>query len=332
MNNIEYSKMSSGIMPFKMAILPPEYQEEWPEKIREAVPGAVVEVFKTAEEAEAFIQDADCAYGYVTPELFSRARKLRWIQANAASPSPSFWYEDLLKSDVTVTNFRGIYNEHVAAHALAFVLALSRNLPEYARWQQKKEWGPVRASTYLPEATVLIVGLGGIGAETARLCAAFGMTVTGIDPRVKSPPPFVTAVHPPEALDGLLPQADFLILITPETPETIRMIDAKRLNLMKPSSFLVNVGRGKCVVQEDLVEALMTKKIAGAALDVFEEEPLPSDNPLWSMANVLITPHMAAKPESYHVPERRTRIFVENCERFELGKPLINVVDKTQRF
>ena len=86
-----------------------------------------------------------------------------------------------------MTNFRGIYNEHVAAHALAFVLALSRNLPEYARWQQKKEWGPVKASTYLPEATALIVGLGGIGAETARLCAAFGMTVTGVDPRVKSP-------------------------------------------------------------------------------------------------------------------------------------------------
>ena len=101
---------------------------------------------------------------------------------------------------------------------------------------------------------------------------------------------------------------------------------------MKPGSFLVNVGRGKCVVTEDLIEALRTKKIAGAALDVFEQEPLPPDNPLWSMPNVLITPHMAAKPQSYHVPERRTQILVENCERFELGKPLINVVDKSQRF
>ena len=319
-------------MPFKMAILPPEYQEEWPEKIREAVPGATVEVFRTPEEAEAYIQDADCAYGFVTAELFSRARKLRWIQCNAASPDPSFWHEGLLKSDVTVTNFRGIYNEHVAAHALAFVLALSRNLPEYARWQQKSEWGPVKTATYLPEAKVLIVGLGGIGAEIARLCAAFGMTATGIDPRVKNPPPFVAALHPPEALDGLLPLADFLILVTPETPETVRMIDAKRLNLMTPSSFLVNVGRGKCVVMEDLVEALMTKKIAGAALDVFEQEPLPPDNPLWSMSNVLITPHMAAKPDSYHVPERRTRIIVENCKRFEAGEPLINVVDKSERF
>lgn len=101
---------------------------------------------------------------------------------------------------------------------------------------------------------------------------------------------------------------------------------------MKTGSFLVNVGRGRCVVTEDLIEALTAKKIAGAALDVFEQEPLPADNPLWSMPNVLITPHIAAKPESYHVPERRTQILVENCERFELGKPLINVVDKSQRF
>jgi phosphoglycerate dehydrogenase-like enzyme len=319
-------------MPFKMAILPPEYQDEWPEEIRKAVPGAVVEVFKTAEEAEAFIQDADCAYGYVTPELFARARKLRWIQSNAASPPPSFWHEALLKSDVTVTNFRGIYNEHVAAHAMAFVLALSRRLPQYARWQQGSEWGPNLPATYLPESKVLIVGLGGIGAETARLCAAFGMTVTGVDPRVTSPPPFVTAVHAPAALDSLLPLADFVILITPETPQTIRMIDARRLNLMKPSSFLINVGRGKCVVMKDLVEALTTRKIAGAGLDVFEEEPLPPDNPLWSMANVVMTPHVGAKPDTYHVPERRTRILVENCERFELGKPLINVVNKSERF
>jgi phosphoglycerate dehydrogenase-like enzyme len=319
-------------MPFKMAILPPEYQEEWPEKIREAIPGAEVRLFKTAEEAETFIAEADCAYGFVPPELFSRAKRLRWIQCNAASPPPSFWYDALVESDVTVTNFRGIYNDHVAAQAMAFVLSLARSLPEYSRWQQRSEWGPVLPTVYLPEAKVLIVGLGGIGAETARLCAAFGITVTGVDPRVKSPPPFVTAVHPPEAMDGLLPQADFLILVTPETPETIRMIDARRLRLMKPGSFLVNIGRGKCVVMDDLVEALRKKRIAGAALDVFEQEPLPPDSPLWSMPNVLITPHMAAKPESYRVPERRTQILVENCERFELGKPLINVVDKAKRF
>ena len=319
-------------MPFKMAILPPEIQEEWPERIREAVPGAQVEVFRTADEAGEYIQDADCAYGFVPPALFARAKKLRWIQCNAASPNPSFWHEALLKSDVTVTNFKGIYNEHVAAHALSFVLALARNLPQYSSQQHEKEWRTVKGTAYLPESKVLIVGLGGIGAETARLCAAFGMSVTGVDPLVRTPPPFVTAVHPPDALDGLLPRADFLILITPETPETVRMMDARRLNLMKPSSFLVNIGRGKCVVEADLIEALKTKKIAGAALDVFEQEPLPLDSLLWSMPNVLITPHMAANTESYHVPERRTRILIENCQRFELGRPLVNVVDKSKRF
>jgi phosphoglycerate dehydrogenase-like enzyme len=319
-------------MPFKMAILPPEIQDEWPERIREAIPGAEVEIFRSADEAAEYIRDADCAYGFVPPELFESAKKLRWIQCNAASPNPSFWHEALLSSDVTVTNFRGIYNEHVAAHALAFVLAMARNLPQYARQQHEKEWKVVKGTAYLPESKVLIVGLGGIGAETARLCAAFGMSVTGVDPLVKTPPPSVTAVHPPGSLDALLPQADFLILITPETPDTVRMIDARRLNLMKPGAFLVNVGRGKCVVEGDLIEALKAKKIAGAALDVFEQEPLPPDSPLWSMSNVLITPHMAANTESYHVPERRTRILIENCQRFELGRPLINVVDKSKRF
>jgi phosphoglycerate dehydrogenase-like enzyme len=319
-------------MPFKMAILPPEYQEEWPQQIRETIPGAIVELFTTPVEARAFIQDADCAYGFVPPELFSRARKLRWIQCNAASPDPSFWHDALVKSNITVTNFRGIYNDHVAAHAMAFVLALARNLPEYARLQQRKEWGPMKEASYLPESTVVIVGLGGIGAETARLCSAFGMTVIGVDPLVRLLPPSVKQVHQPQELDALLPQADFLVLITPETPETIHMIDARRLKLMKPSSFLVNVGRGKCVVMEDLVDALKSRAIAGAALDVVEQEPLPPENPLWSVSNVIITPHIAAKTYSHHVPERRTQILVENCRRFEQGKPLINVVDKAKRF
>lgn len=319
-------------MPFKMAILPPEYQEDWPAKITRAVPGAEVQLFERSEDADLFIRDADCAFGFVPPGLFAQAKKLRWIQCNAASPPPSFWYEALVKSDVVVTNFRGIYNDHVAPHAMAFVLGLARRLPQYASLQKEKQWGSILETTYLPEATAVIVGLGGIGAETARLCDAFGITVIGVDPIVKTPPLHVKAVYPPSALDAVLPLADFLILITPETPETIRMIDARRLGLMKRSSFLVNVGRGKCVVMQDLVEALQAGKIAGAALDVFEEEPLPADNPLWSMPNVLITPHMAAKPFSLHVPERRTKILLENCRRFEAGRSLINIVDKTKGF
>jgi phosphoglycerate dehydrogenase-like enzyme len=319
-------------MTFKMAILPPDSQPEWPEMIRAAVPGAVIQVFKMPEEAASFIEDADCAYGFVPPELFSRAKKLRWIQCNAASPPPTFWYDALVKSDVIVTNFAGIYNEHVAAHAMALLLALSRHLPEYARYQQRQEWGPIIQGVFLPESTVVIVGLGAIGREVARLCAAFGMKVVGVDPKVKTNPPSVASVHPPAELDALLPDADFVVLITPETPETIGMIDARSLGRMKPSGFLINVGRGRCVVTDDLVKALDDKKIAGAGLDVFELEPLPSTSPLWSMPNVIITPHMGAQPHSYRVPQRRTEILVENCRRFDRGEPLINVVDKEKRF
>jgi phosphoglycerate dehydrogenase-like enzyme len=158
------------------------------------------------------------------------------------------------------------------------------------------------------------------------------MTVTGVDPRVRSCPSFVSALYPPEVLDTLLPHADFIILTVPETPQTRRMIDARRLSLMKPSAVLINVGRGVCVVLKALIDALQTKKIGGAGLDVFEEEPLACDSPLWTMTNVLITPHVGADDDSPHVPERRTHLLVENCKRFARGETLINVVDKSNWF
>jgi phosphoglycerate dehydrogenase-like enzyme len=326
------SKIRPVAMAIKLAILPPEFQVYWPAKIKEAVPDAEVKLFNSPGEAEGFIEEADCAYGFVTPELFARAKNLRWIQCYAAGPDPSFWHEALLKSDVTVTNFRGIFGGHVAHHAMAFVLSLSRRLPVYAKWQQEATWGTIQPVTYLPEATALIIGMGGIGEETARLCAAFGMTVIGIDPRIKDRPASVAELHPPEALDDVLPKADFVILAAPETPQTRRMIDARRLSLMKPSAFLVNVGRGACVVLDDLVAALTAKTISGAGLDVFDHEPLPPASPLWNMSNVVITPHIAARTVSPHMEERRTRLLVENCKRFANGEPLINVVDKSNWF
>src|SRR5208282_1912836 len=133
-------------MTFKMAILPPGFQEEWPEKIRKAVPGAEVKIFDSiTENAEVYLRDADCAYGVVTPELFLHAKKLRWIQCYAASPDPSFWHDALLKSNVIVTNFRGVFNDHVANLALAFVLAFSNNFHTYARQQLRREWRPTKS-------------------------------------------------------------------------------------------------------------------------------------------------------------------------------------------
>jgi phosphoglycerate dehydrogenase-like enzyme len=319
-------------MNLKMALLPPDIIESWEDEIRDAVPGGEVRTFKRPADVDDYIEEINCAYGFVPPELFRRAKNLKWIQCYAAGPANSFWFDELVQSDVIVTNFRGIFNEHVSAHAMSFLLAFSRNLHRYIPQQLRTEWTSVPFKVYLPESTALIIGAGGIGAETGRLCKAFGMKVVGIDPRVTEKPTYFDALYSPESLESMLPIADFVIITTPETPQTRRMINSKRLNLMKETSYLINVGRGTCVVLDDLTKALEAKKIAGAGLDVFEEEPLPPSSPLWSDPNVMITPHIAANQDSLHVPERRTRILLENCRRFSRGEELLNVMDKKNRF
>jgi len=320
------------VMHLKMAILPPDIIVEWEDRIREAIPGAEVTTFKSPADVGGYIDEVNCAYGFVPPELFRRAKELKWIQCYAAGPAHSFWFDELVQSDVVVTNFRGIFNEHVAAHAMSFLLAFSRNLHRYIPQQARTEWTQLQFKVYLPESTALIIGVGGIGAEIGGLCKAFGMKVIGVDPRVAVKPAHFDALYSTDSLEATLPTADFVIITTPETPQTRRMINSKRLNLMKETSYLINVGRGACVVLDDLEEALEAKKIAGAGLDVFEEEPLPSNSPLWSNHDVMITPHVAADQDSLHVPERRTRILLENCKRFSRGEELLNVMDKKNWF
>src|SRR5439155_12504887 len=172
-------------MSFKIVLLGPDVDESWPQKIRQAVPGAVASAFRDSKEALVDIADADAAYGTVPPELLARARKLRWICAARAGLGGAWFYDALVNSDVLVTNMRGSYNEHLAAHAVAFLLAFVRRFDHYLpqkRWQR----GPQMID--LPEKTVLIVGVGGAGGEASKLCAALGMHVLGIDPRVTERP------------------------------------------------------------------------------------------------------------------------------------------------
>src|SRR6266581_6686704 len=172
-------------MGFKMVIVPPNTQPDWPQKIRAAVPECEVQMFESAEAAMDAIIDADAAYGNITPALLRRARQLRWIQAPAAAPPAGYYYKELIDSNVVVTNQREIYNDHISAHIMAFVLAFARGLHRYIPQQLNRQWQRqgLEATIYLPEATALIVGVGGIGGEATRLCAAFGMTVLGLDPR-----------------------------------------------------------------------------------------------------------------------------------------------------
>lgn len=317
-------------MSFKLVLLPPGVQPHWQEAIAEAVPGAEVVVCSRPEDAAEAIVDADAAYGTLPPDLLRRADRLRWLQAPAAGPPAGWYYPELVAHPVVVTNFRGIYNDHLATHILAFVLAFARGFQEYIPQQLRREWRQPAPRVHLPEATALLVGAGGAGGEAARLLAAFGVTVLAVDPRAGAAPEGVAELHRPEALDTLLPRADFVILTAPETPETRGSFDRRRLQRMKPSAILINISRGSIVVLDELVAALKAREIAGAGLDVFEAEPLPMAHPLWTMPGVLITPHVAG--DGPYLQERRTEVLLDNCRRFAAGEPLRNVVDKASWF
>jgi phosphoglycerate dehydrogenase-like enzyme len=312
-------------MSFKIVLLPPDIDASWPEKIRQAVPGAVVKAFREPADALTDIVDADAAYGTVPPELFARAQKLRWICAARAGLGGDWFYDALVQSDVIVTNMRGSYNEHLSAHAMAFLLALARRFPHYL---PQKQWQKGPGMIDLPTQTVLIVGVGGAGSEASKLCAAFGMRVLGSDPRVTEPPPGMAELRTPERLEEQLGEADFVIVTTPETPETRRMFNAHLFSRMKRGAYFINIARGGCVVTEDLIAALRSGQLAGAGLDVVAPEPLPPDSPLWGMPNVLITPHVAIYGAPYR--QKWEEILLENCRRFANHAPLLNVVDKEQ--
>src|SRR5205814_6023335 len=198
----------------------------------------------------------------------------------------------------------------------------------------RREWKKSPLETgdvvHLPEATALVVGVGGIGAEAARLLAAFGVTVLATDARRTVAPSGVAELHPPDALEDLLPRADFVILTVPHTPATEGFFSRARFQRMKRTAFFINIGRGMTTRLDDLVEALRAGEIAGAGLDVFEQEPLPADHPLWTMPGVLITPHTAG--HGPYLDERRFEILLDNCRRFVAGEPLRNVVDKATWF
>lgn len=322
-------------MNFKMLFLPPQRDvtRQWAASVAQAVPDARVVVAEELDQASREIVDAEAAFGTIPPELLARAGRLRWLQAPQAAPPAGYYYPELIGHPVVITNFREIYNDHISAHIMAFVLAFARGLQVYLPQQLRREWQPAPDDggvVHLPEATALIVGVGGIGSETARLCKAFGMRVIGIDARREERPAGVDELYRPAGLDDLLPRADFVILTVPHTPQTEGLMHAERFGLMKRSAFFINIGRGLTTRLDDLNEAVRGGRIAGAALDVYEIEPLPPDHPLWTAPNVLLTPHVAG--HGPYLEQRREAIVVENAGRFAAGRPLRNVVDKANWF
>ena len=253
-----------------------------------------------------------------------RGGRLKWIQSSAAGLDHCL-VPAVVESDITVTSASGVLADQVAEHAMALVTALTRSLPVFFRAQQAKEF--IRRPTRdLHHSTVGIVGLGGVGRRIAEVISPFKTRILATDTFPVDKPEHVEALWPANKLHDLLAQVDILFLSAPLTPQSRGMIDAAALTNMKPGSILINVARGPLVVETALIAALRSGHLAGAGLDVTEEEPLKASSPLWEMPNVIITPHVGG--QSRLRIDQMTDFFCDNLRRYLAGEPLRNLVDK----
>jgi len=270
---------------------------------------------------------------FVDRDLFPSLTRLRWIQSPAVGVG-SLLYPEMIASRVVITSARGIRARAIAEHVIGVTIALARQFPAAMRLQAARVWGQDALEGRSTSIVSLhgrrmgIVGLGSIGAEIARLAAAFGMHVVGIRRSAGGPlPDGVAAIDGPERLGDLLAASDVVVLAAPTTNATARLIGAREIALMKRGAFLVNIGRGQLVVDDAVVDGLRTGQLGGAALDVFTHEPLDSTSPYWDLPNVMVTPHTSGAMQDYWTP--LIALFSENLRRFERGDELLNVVDKT---
>lgn len=284
---------------------------------------------QSEQEALAAIGEADAMYGNITPQMLAQAQRLRWLQTPMAGLE-NYMFPELAQSDLLMTNMSKIYSDMIADHALGFILMFARGLHLYVRRQMAGRWEKGTPVRHLADCTLGVIGLGGIGTELAKRGKACAMRVIACDARPGAKPDFVDELWPQVRLSDLLAQSDFVVSCVPQTPETVGLIGAEQIGLMKPSAYLINISRGVVVKLDALVEALRNGTIAGAALDVYEQEPLPSDHPLWGMENVIMTPHVAA--QNPHVAQRRIDTLTANLRRYLNGEPLRNVVDKQMLF
>ena len=254
---------------------------------------------------------------------FHLARALRWVHIAGAGVD-AVMSEEIAASDVVVTNARGVFNQSIAETVVAMMLVFAKDMLTTIALQSQRTWRH-RDTAMLAGQTALIVGAGEIGRAIGRAAGALGVNVTGVATSERHDPD-LGLVRSVQDLDSLLPTADFVVVILPLTDRTRGIIGAEQLALMKPTAHLINVGRGSLVDEDCLIAALESGSIGGAALDVFQTEPLPADSPLWAMPNVMVSPHMSADFHGWL--EALADQFFVNLGRWLSGRPLLNVVDK----
>jgi phosphoglycerate dehydrogenase-like enzyme len=296
------------------------------DRIREAAGALPVVVAAGARQLADALPEADALFGRLTPDLLERAPALRWVQTQGAGVD-GLLFPDFVASDVVLTSEKGHVGTHLAEHAFALLLALTRRLAEAVRhpgrWEHRMA---LRAATWeLTDRTLGIVGLGGTGRAVAERARAFGCRLLAVDPEPVTAPG-VESVWRMDRFPDLLEQSDAVVICAPLTPQTRGLFDGRAFAHMRPHAILINVTRGAIVDSAALLAALETGRLGGAGLDVTNPEPLPPEHPLWRLPNVVITPHVAGGS-----PLRQDRVvdlFCANLRRFRAGAPLEGIIDK----
>jgi phosphoglycerate dehydrogenase-like enzyme len=319
---------SKGWSPPKKIVI----MADTPERLKwfqEVAPGVELVMGKSPADNAKLAKDADALVGICQPDAVNAGKKLKWVQMPSAGTNECLSIPRLQKGDILVTNMQRVYGPPIAEHVIAQLFYIARNFDAYTKMQQDENWNqtavPQSEFVELQGKTMLVVGLGGIGSAVAERAHALGMRVIATRNTSREKPDYVEYVGLSNELLDLTAKADVVVNAAPLTPETTGMFNAAFFAKMKPKSYFLNIGRGLQVDQNALIAALTEKRIAGAALDVAEPEPLPKGHPLWKAPNLFITPHTSSFSDLRF--ERVWIVLRENLKRYVAGDKMLSVVD-----
>ena len=294
--------------------------------------GFMVHYYDTQAALTPHIGDYEVLFGHPVPALLRQASQLKWLCSDYAGVEK--YLDDAVwpRPDCLLSNASGAYGPTISEHILMVLLMLLRRMPEYQADLCQRQWTfhtPIRS---IIGSHVVMLGTGDIGSHTARRLKALGASVTGVCRSGRSKEPAFDRVVPIQELDSVLPSTDALVMALPSTPETEGVLSRERIALLPERAYVVNVGRGSAIDQNALVEALMQRKLAGAALDVMTPEPLPADDPLWDCPNTIITPHVSGNMSLGLTCDIDVDMFCADLARYAAGEPLANLVDRIRGY
>ena len=321
----------------KIAVYTGFMTDTYREKINQAAAAAgfTADYYDSArptEALEANLKNYEIIFGHVPPALLKGAESLRWLCSDFAGIEGYLDESVWPRPDCLLSNSSGAYGPTISEHIVMLSLMLLRRMPEYQPALARREWpyyAPIRS---VSGSRVVMLGTGDIGSHTARRMKALGASVTGVCRSGASGEPAFDRVLPLAGLDGVLPAADLLIMALPATAETRGVLSRERIALLPASAYVINVGRGSAIDQEALVEALRSRRLAGAALDVMVPEPLPAEHPLWDCPNTIITPHISGNMSLGLTCDLAVDLFCRDLARYAAGELPENLVDRTRGY